>query len=149
MGEPEGSATGEKRKPGRPAGSGAKKPTAATQTRTPGAVAKVDKTKHLKMGLQFAYGLPATVGLGDHWALDDDDAQDLAGELRTVLDAFPNATQERIWLLLEKYAPVISLILVWWAITMPKLIQTRQHLAEKAEERRQAKLGQQNERAAA
>lgn len=74
--------------------------------------------------LAALYSLPAYAGLGEHWLIDKADAELLARELSACLKTLPPSAYQSFAKILGAYAPWISLAVVSYNITAPRVRTT-------------------------
>lgn len=120
-----------------------RRPTAAKEDAEPkpniGAAAKAVRTKNLKaqnaqiitlfaVGFHSLYSVVAQFD-GKHWELEEDEADDLAGALKQALDTLEGEEYERAIQLLSKAAPWAALGAAVWAVTRPRVEESRTNRA--------------------
>lgn len=75
-------------------------------------------------GSRLVFAIPKYAGLGDHWSLDDDEAQDMARAVQAFVKSLPKTQRSRWEKRLEKYWPGINLAMVAGMITVPRVVAT-------------------------
>lgn len=77
-------------------------------------------------GAKLLFSVPKHAGLGAHWKLDDDEADDLGGAIAAFVKTLP-ASQRKKWeKKLEKYWPGLNLLVVAGMITVPRVMVTQE-----------------------
>lgn len=94
----------------------------------------------LKIACDFIFGLPVALGWGAHWALAPEENENLATDIKTVLEAFPSSSTAEFIKAIEKYIPILVLGMTLYQIIRPRVETTRRLLAEKAELEQRAEI---------
>lgn len=107
-----------RRKPGRPAGS--------KNSGTLKRAANIDLITPLKIACDFVFSIPTTfLGWGKHWQLSDEESDELASNIKDVLDAFPSETTVDFLKYLDRYMPLIVL-----GMTLYKMVSNRYRMTQ-------------------
>lgn len=77
--------------------------------------------------VSFAYSVPATIGYGDHWRLDDEEAKNLGAKLHDVVSGMEgtNPYLEKVMEIVGTVGPWISLVGTAAMITLPRVALTK------------------------
>jgi hypothetical protein len=75
-------------------------------------------------GAKLVFAIPKYAGLGAHWSLEDDEANDLGDAIHAFVKTLP-ASKRKAWeKRLEKYFPAINLAVVAGMLTIPRALAT-------------------------
>jgi hypothetical protein len=71
-------------------------------------------------GAKLLFAIPKYSGMGDHWSLDDDEADDLGQAIHAFVKTLPASARKKWEKRLEKYFPAINLAVVAGMLTVPR-----------------------------
>lgn len=75
-----------------------------------------------------AFYVPARLGYGEHWALEESEGRDLAERLLQWLESLPKKKTARTLELLDTWAPLGSFIVMVAVLVGTKIMLTREYL---------------------
>jgi hypothetical protein len=71
-------------------------------------------------GAKLLFAIPKYSGLGEHWSLEDDEADDLGQAIHAFVKTLPASARKKWEKRLEKYFPAINLAVVAGMLTIPR-----------------------------
>jgi len=75
-------------------------------------------------GFKLLYEIPVLLKLGEHWTIDELEAIELSKAFTKALGTSDNKNFQRVLKLIEKYIPVVALLVCVYLITAPRVQQT-------------------------
>lgn len=75
-------------------------------------------------GAKLLFNVPKYAGMGAHWSLDDDEADDLGQAIAAFVKTLPKSQRAKWEKKLAKYWPGINLMVVAGMITVPRVMAT-------------------------
>lgn len=69
--------------------------------------------------------IPASLGAGEHWRLNDDEASQMGRALKEALDTIPDSATGKVAKIMGTWAPWIGLGWVGFTVTAPRMLETR------------------------
>jgi len=87
---------------------------------------KFDITTVLVPFLGAMFQLPVLAGLGEHWQLDGLEAKLLADRLEGCMKMLPKSNAKKLQKTLDKYLPLVALIITAYMIFQPRVAMTRE-----------------------
>ncbi len=74
--------------------------------------------------IAFIFALPVMAGLGEHWALEDEEASELSKTSWLCIASLPKAKRKQTEEAIARYAPLLMMILSLVTILTPRVMKT-------------------------